>query len=147
MLQIINNLDARIAEVLSQDPVRPHIPHELRIGKNRETYILTIDNDIRAVCCTSYISKVPAVETDLFDECFDNTIAVFYTIWSYSSGSGRDLLLKLLSYIREQKSYVKRFVTLSPKTEMAKRFHLGNGAVFLRENVDTINYEYHANTI
>jgi hypothetical protein len=33
-------------------------------------------------------------------------------------------------------------VTLSPKTEMARRFHLKNGAIIFRENIETINYEY-----
>ena len=38
---------------------------------------------------------------------------------------------------------IQRFVTLSPKTDMAHRFHIGNGAGILRENASTINYEYH----
>ena len=37
---------------------------------------------------------------------------------------------------------LKRFVTLSPKTELAKRFHLKNGAIVYRENDETVNYEY-----
>jgi hypothetical protein len=37
---------------------------------------------------------------------------------------------------------VTTFVTLSPKTEMARRFHLKNGAGVYRENSDTINYIY-----
>jgi len=37
---------------------------------------------------------------------------------------------------------ITRFVTLSPKTEMARRFHLKNGAVVFRENEETVNYEY-----
>jgi hypothetical protein len=33
-------------------------------------------------------------------------------------------------------------VTLSPKTEMARRFHLKNGAGVYRENSTTVNYIY-----
>jgi hypothetical protein len=33
-------------------------------------------------------------------------------------------------------------VTLSPKTEMARKFHLKNGAEVFRENPDTVNYLY-----
>jgi hypothetical protein len=33
-------------------------------------------------------------------------------------------------------------VTLSPKTNLARRFHLKNGAIVFRENIDTTNYEY-----
>jgi len=35
-----------------------------------------------------------------------------------------------------------RFVTLSPKTEMARKFHHSNGAITLSENEVTDNYEY-----
>jgi len=31
---------------------------------------------------------------------------------------------------------------LSPPTEMARRFHHKNGAVTLRTNEETVNYEY-----
>jgi hypothetical protein len=34
-------------------------------------------------------------------------------------------------------------VTLSPKTDMARRFHLKNGAAVYRENLETVNYLYH----
>jgi hypothetical protein len=44
--------------------------------------------------------------------------------------------------MQKQFPEIDRFVTLSPKTEMAKRFHLKNGAVVLRENDTTVNYEY-----
>ena len=40
-----------------------------------------------------------------------------------------------------QKS-VTRYVTLSPKTEMATKFHLDNGAILLSENELTLNFEY-----
>jgi hypothetical protein len=44
--------------------------------------------------------------------------------------------------IRRQFPTVTRFVTLSPKTEMARRFHIKNGAHVLKENDSTVNYEY-----
>ena len=31
---------------------------------------------------------------------------------------------------------------MSPKTEMAMKFHLSNGAILLRENKETYNFEY-----
>ena len=45
--------------------------------------------------------------------------------------------------LSKNKPEIQRYVTLSPKTEMAKRFHMRNGAVVFRENEDTVNYEYH----
>jgi hypothetical protein len=40
---------------------------------------------------------------------------------------------------------VKRFVTLSPMTDMARRFHLSNGAGVLQVNSTSVNYEYKFN--
>jgi hypothetical protein len=37
---------------------------------------------------------------------------------------------------------VNKFVTLSPKTEMAKKFHTKNGATLYSENIDSYNFEY-----
>jgi hypothetical protein len=70
------------------------------------------------------------------------TTAIFYTIWSYAPGAGVELLRQTVSHIRAQFPTITRFVTLSPKTEMARRFHTKNGAVTFRENLDTVNYEY-----
>ena len=70
------------------------------------------------------------------------TTAIFYTIWSYKSGKGQELLFQAVKGIQEQYPSVTRFVTLSPKTNMARRFHLKNGAIVFRENLDTTNYEY-----
>jgi len=50
--------------------------------------------------------------------------------------------MNAVSAIQEQFENIKRFVTLSPKSEMAKKFHLKNGASIFRENEDTVNYEY-----
>ena len=73
------------------------------------------------------------------------TTAVFYTIWSYKAGKGAELLYRAVKEIQEQYPSVTRFVTLSPKTNLARRFHLKNGAIVFRENVETINYEYTVN--
>jgi hypothetical protein len=70
------------------------------------------------------------------------TAAIFYTIWSYAPGAGVELLRATVAEIQRQFPSVNRFVTLSPKTEMAKRFHTKNGAGVYRENLDTVNYEY-----
>ena len=70
------------------------------------------------------------------------TTAVFYTIWSYAPGAGRNLIFEAVDYIKTTYPSIRRFVTLSPKTEMAKRFHIKNGAITFRENQETVNYEY-----
>jgi hypothetical protein len=67
---------------------------------------------------------------------------VFYTIWSYAAGAGRSLITEAQQDIKSQKPEVETFVTLSPKTEMARRFHHKNGARTYRENADSVNYLY-----
>jgi len=67
--------------------------------------------------------------------------AVFYTVWSYSKGAGREIILEAAKHIKETKG-VTRFVTLSPLTQMAERFHLRNGAVLLNKGELCQNFEY-----
>ena len=61
---------------------------------------------------------------------------------AYRKGAGRELILGALMQIKATKPEITTFVTLSPKTEMARDFHLKNGATIYRENADTINYQY-----
>ena len=69
-------------------------------------------------------------------------MAVFYTIWSYVAGAGAVLLFDTVAEIQRRHPTVTQFVTLSPKTTMAHRFHTRNGAQIFRTNSDTVNYEY-----
>jgi hypothetical protein len=69
-------------------------------------------------------------------------VAVFYTIWSYTAGSGRRLIMSARSWIGMNRSNVQEYVTLSPPTDMARVFHIRNGAEVLRVNADTVNYLY-----
>ena len=133
---------------LYDDPVRPHIPATSRYAHNRGIFTLTTEHsyfDPQAICCCVYMGDVPASESDLFFDTGTYDVAVFYTVWSYPrsvNGAGRKLINKAVDHIRWFKPFVERVVTLSPKTEMARRFHTLNGAFEFRENETTINYEY-----
>ena len=143
MLETIKNLTDGFLKLLCDDPVRPSIPSVDRIGSNKDIFVLRDDNQhVKAITCVSYQSTIPTSELELFEKSDHPSIAVFYTIWSYAPGAGRELLLDAVKYIEANDKNIKRFVTLSPKTEMAKRFHLKNGAVIFRENQETVNYEY-----
>ena len=143
MIHIVTSATDRFFNLLAQDPVRPHIPHNDRIGENRNIFAYCDDSDdAKAITCVSYQSSVPEVEGDLFKADQTPDVAVFYTIWSYAPGAGRSLIFDAVQYIREHMPNIKRFVTLSPKTDMARRFHIKNGAVVFRENIETVNYEY-----
>jgi hypothetical protein len=144
MLHLIKSFTDSVFSMLCDDPVRPHIPHGDRVGDNKDIFVLRdADGKAKAITCVSYQSEVPTNETELFVVNGEPEVAIFYTIWSYAPGSGRSLIFDAESHIKEHKPNIKRYVTLSPKTDTAKRFHIRNGAGVFRENADTINYEYH----
>ena len=129
--------------LLREDPVRPNIPYVDRIGDNKDIFVLRDAEDkVKAITCVSYQEKIPTKESELFENTQLPYIAVFYTIWSYEPGAGRRLIFDAVKHVRENNSNIKRFVTLSPRTELARRFHTKNGAIVFRDNEETTNYEY-----
>jgi hypothetical protein len=125
--------------ILRDDPVRPSISPEQRIGRSREVLMWLEDRQIGAVLCVSFQGIVPVTEEELFSVGPRIDIAVLYSIWSYKSGCGSKLVR---AFQDSQPAIVKRIVTMSPKTEMARQFHLKNGARLLQTNEETVNYEY-----
>lgn len=142
MLQTITQISEEIVKLLKDDPVRPEIPAERRINSNSRIYMLREGEQPRAITCVKFLESVPASVDELADGVGSATTAVFYTIWSYAAGAGRDLIIEAQKSIELEFPGIQTYVTLSPKTEMARRFHLKNGARELRENPDTINYIY-----
>ncbi len=145
MLHFIRDLSHKLLEFIKDDPVRPEIPTDFRVSEGRMVAALAEkEDDPEAMVCVSFHDFVPSDVNDLKNVAQVPTTAVFYTIWSYKAGKGRDLLVQAVKAIQEQYPSVTRFVTLSPKTEVARRFHLKNGAIVFRENIETVNYEYNA---
>lgn len=143
MLHFIRDLSHKLLEFIKDDPVRPEIPKEYRVSDGRMVAALAEKEDEPdAMVCVSFHDFVPEDVKDLDKTAQVPTTAIFYTIWSYKSGKGQELLRAAVKGIQEQYPSVTRFVTLSPKTNLARRFHLKNGAIVFRENVETVNYEY-----
>ena len=143
MLHIINNLQDEFLRLIKDDPVRPEIPAEQRVNSNSQIFVLKNDaNEPLAVTCVKFLADIPESVTDLADAVINTNTAVFYTIWSYAAGAGRELIEQAQAQITQEHPEVKTFVTLSPKTEMARKFHHKNGATTYRENADTVNYLY-----
>jgi uncharacterized protein YuzE len=143
MLHLIESLTDKFFELIYQDPVRPNVPHVDRLGANKDIFVFRDEDDkVKAITCVSYQSSIPTKESELFETTDSPSIAVFYTIWSYVPGAGRALIFDAVRHIKETRPEITRFITLSPKTEMAKRFHTKNGAGVYRENDETVNYEY-----
>lgn len=142
MLFFVKEISHPCIKYVRDDPVRPEIPAEFRVRGNRFISAIGDTESPEAMVCVSLQDTVPSTVEELDLSSDDPSVAVFYTIWSYRAGAGTDLLLQTVAEIKQQYPHIKRFVTLSPKTEMARRFHLKNGAVIFRENESTINYEY-----
>jgi len=142
MLLLIQDIANPILQYIKDDPVRPELPVDFRVGKNKFVSSLVEDEKPKAIVCVSLHDFVPSSVNELINEPDVPTTAIFYTIWSYAPGAGVELLRETVSQIRKTFPTITRFVTLSPKTEMARKFHLRNGAIVFRENLDTVNYEY-----
>tara|TARA_E500000318_G_C3447033_1_gene167337 strand:- start:144 stop:626 length:483 start_codon:yes stop_codon:yes gene_type:complete len=136
-LTSIDNIDVK------EDPVRPELTVEFRTSEGRKIYALINDNGERAATiCVAFTKAVPTNvrELDKFTDA-DGHIAVAYTVWSKERGAGRLIVNQLIAHARKQ-DQITRVVTLSPLTDMARRFHLRNGAVELQVNKETQNFEY-----
>jgi hypothetical protein len=138
----IQSLDHPLAQHLKDDPVRPDIPHDIRVKDNAEVFALQVGEELSAMVCVKYSDHIPSNVEELLQESLNPSVAVYYTIWSYAAGAGRDMILEARKYIERTNPNIKDFVTYSPKTEVAKRFHLKNGAQIYRENTDSVNYKY-----
>ena len=132
---------------VSDDPVRPELDLEFRLSPGRTVYALTEDGEYKAAICIAYCNDVPTTvkELDKLSQATNNgthsSIAVAYTVWSKKPRAGRKIIMDLIEIIKKDDT-IRRVVTLSPKTAMAKKFHLNNGAFVLQLNTETDNYEY-----
>lgn len=131
-----------LTSIVKDDPVRPHIPLEQRIHEAAEIILLKEADNVLAATCMAWLNDVPQDEQDLQTMPKTRNVAVFYTIWSYSPGAGAQLLREAAEWLKGEYKDIKAIVTLSPQTEMARKFHLKNGARIRRENPTSVNYEY-----
>jgi len=138
----LKELDILDAGILKDDPVRPHISKADRLSDGRQVFVLENDGKIAAVICVAYTNAVPKDEFELAAyNAFDGTCAIFYTVWSYEKGAGREIIQKVSDHLMKR-GWIRRFVTLSPLTEMAEKFHLKNGAELIYKGKTCQNFEY-----
>ena len=86
------------------------------------------------------LSKDAAMQA-VHREGVQGTIAIAYTVWARKKGGGRAIVNEVYKMIK-QSNHLARLVTLSPLTDMARKFHLKNGAKELQVNLTTQNFEY-----
>ena len=138
-------------KICKNDPVRPNLPIGWRVAPcSREvfylpfTYYSTSEDRYHesadAVLCVAHLNEIPINEDELLSFDYGN-ISIFYSVWSNRKGCGRKIILEVWDLFKKQHTG-NRYVTMSPKTEMAMKFHLSNGAILLQENPETNNFEY-----
>ncbi len=127
----------------SGDPVRPELGVKFKTALGRAVYGLKAETgEYVAFCCVARTTHVPQDIMELSQ--FTSTageILIPYTVWSLQKGAGRTIIKQLLDKVSTN-SLAHRVVTLSPLTEMARRFHLRNGATEISTNVASANFEY-----
>ena len=138
---------------ISRDPVRPELDNIFRTSYGRKIYGVKYKDEIHAVMCFAFTNKIPKTvkELDLMSkDAFLQSaqrsqkigkIAIAYTVWSTKKGGGK-LIVKEVFKVIKKSNHLNRLVTLSPLTEMARNFHLRNGAIELQVNETTQNFEY-----
>ena len=113
-------------DLFKDDPVRPNLNPKFRLTENRVNFLLTQDfTKPCAIVCVAFTKDIPKTEKQLemysinkLSVNYDK--AIFYTIWSYSKGSGKDILFNTVFWLKKNKPEIKRYITMSPKTEMAR---------------------------
>ena len=138
----LRELDILEVDILKEDPVRPHITKAERLSDGRQVFVLEKKDKILAVICVAYTNKIPKNEFELSAyNAFDGSCAIFYTVWSYEKGAGREIIERVSNHLM-RRGWIKRYVTLSPLTEMAEKFHLRNGAELIYRGETCQNFEY-----
>ena len=136
-----------------EDPIRPELDNEFRTSFGRKIYGVKYKGEIYAVMCFAFTNEIPkdVKELDLLSkDAFLQSatrdqkvgkIAIAYTVWSKKKGGGKLIVKEVYKKIKKS-NHLNRLVTLSPLTEMAKKFHLRNKAKLFRVNETTQNFEY-----
>jgi hypothetical protein len=136
-----------------EDPIRPELDNEFRTSFGRKIYGVKYKGEIHAVMCFAFTNEIPkdVKELDLLSkDAFLQSatrdqkvgkIAIAYTVWSKKRGGGKLIVKEIYKKIKKS-NHLNRLVTLSPLTEMAKKFHLKNKAKLFRVNETTQNFEY-----
>ena len=144
----LNNCD------INEDPIRPDLDVKFRTSYGRKIFGVKYKKEICAIMCFGFTNQIPKTinEFDLMtrDAHLQSAswrskdigkIAIAYTVWSKKKGGGKLIVKEVFKKIKKS-NHLNRLVTLSPLTEMARNFHLRNGAKELQVNEESQNFEY-----
>jgi hypothetical protein len=138
---------------ITEDPVRPELDVVFRRSYGRKIFGVEYKKEIYAIMCFGFTDEIPKTvkELDLMtrDAYLKSAqrdqnigqIAIAYTIWSKKKGGGKLIVKEVFKMIKKS-NHLDRLFTLSPLTQMARNFHLNNGAIEIQVNEETQNFEY-----
>ena len=139
---------------VKEDPVRPELTLQFRQSYGRKIYGLKDEvGDISAIMCFAFTNDVPKNVKEMEDMSYDaalqsvhragvqGSIAIAYTVWAKKKGGGRAIVNEVYKMVKKS-NHLNRLITLSPLTDMARNFHIKNGAKELQVNESTQNFEY-----
>jgi len=128
----------------SSDPVRPDLDVKFKTSQGRDVLgLIGEDGSWKAFLCYARTFLIPKDIEELEEFTRkDGNIIIPYTVWSHEKGAGRAIINEVLKMVQKVDIGIDRVVTLSPKTEMARKFHLRNKATQFRINLTTVNFEY-----
>lgn len=139
---------------INEDPIRPELDIKFRTSYGRKIFGVKYKKEIYAIMCFGFANQIPKTisEFDLMtrDAHLQSAswrsknigkIAIAYTVWSKKKGGGKLIVKEVFKKIKKS-NHLNRLVTLSPLTEMARNFHLRNGAKELQVNEESQNFEY-----
>ncbi len=139
---------------VTEDPVRPELSLEFRQAYGRKIYgIKDEEGDIAAVMCFAFTHAIPKSVEEMDTMSKDaamqaihragvqGDVAIAYTVWAKKKGGGKHMVNEVYKMIKKS-NHLNRLVTLSPLTDMARKFHLKNGAKEVQVNLTTQNFEY-----
>jgi hypothetical protein len=137
---------------VTEDPVRPELSLEFRQAYGRKIFgIKDEEGDIAAVMCFAFTHGIPKSVEEMDAMSKDAAMqavhragvqgSIAYTVWAKKKGGGKHMVNEVYKMIKES-HHIDRLITLSPLTDMARKFHLKNGAKEVQVNLTTQNFEY-----
>tara|TARA_B100001094_G_scaffold333066_1_gene408276 strand:- start:1327 stop:1872 length:546 start_codon:yes stop_codon:yes gene_type:complete len=137
-----------------EDPVRPELDLKFRQQYGRKIYgVKDSAGELAAIMCFAFTNEVPKTveEMDILSKDaamqavhragVQGNIAIAYTVWAKKKGGGKHMVNEVYKMVKQSHN-LNRLITLSPLTDMARKFHLKNGAKELQVNETTQNFEY-----
>ena len=134
--------------------MRPELDLAFRQAYGRKIFGLKDEEgDLCAIMCFAFTNDVPKTveEMDVMSKDaamqavhragVQGNIAIAYTVWAKKKGGGKHMVNEVYKMVKKS-HHLNRLVTLSPLTEMARRFHIKNGAKEFQVNEKTQNFEY-----